>query len=97
MLWHFQYTKLRGQGKPTALLSANINGLSASPPAGNTLMEHWAGKRKAESKQKAESTLRKAESRAVDLPGPEAECYSVECHVLRVVAPNRMRAHSFKK
>jgi len=34
-----------GPGKLTALLSANVNVLSAfrrSPPAGNTLMYHWA-------------------------------------------------------
>jgi hypothetical protein len=46
----------KGQGKLTALLSANINVLSTninvlstfrhSPPDGNTLMSHWGGKRK---------------------------------------------------
>jgi hypothetical protein len=41
-----------GQGKSTALLSANVNVLSAFccltppyPPAGNTLTQHWGGKR----------------------------------------------------
>ncbi len=71
---------IRGQCKFMALLSTNINVLSAfrcSLPAGNKLTSHWGGKqkhanvpmgRKAESG--AERPLRKAESRAVDLPGP---------------------------
>ncbi len=69
-----------GQGKLMALLSANVNVLSAfrrSLPAGNTLMSHWGRKRKhanvtlgQKAKVGAERPLRKAESRAVDLPGP---------------------------
>jgi hypothetical protein len=53
----------KGQGKLTALLSANVNVLSAfchSPPAGNMPMSHWGRKRK-----HANVTLgRKAESGA---------------------------------
>jgi hypothetical protein len=69
-----------GQGKLTALLSANVTVLSAfsrSPPAGNTLTSHWGRKQKQANVtlgQKAEAgadrPLRKAKSRAVDLPGP---------------------------
>ncbi len=69
-----------GQGKLTAVLSANVNVLSAfrrSQPAGNTLTSHWGGKQKhanVKLGQKAEAgadrLLQKAESRAVDLPRP---------------------------
>jgi hypothetical protein len=69
---------MRGRGKLTALLSANVNVLSAfRHSGGNTLMSHWGRKRKHANVtlgQKAESgaerPLQKAESRAVDLPGP---------------------------
>jgi hypothetical protein len=54
-----------GQGKSTAPISTNINVLSAfcrSPPAGSTQNVTLG--------RKAESPLRKAEIRAVGLPGP---------------------------
>jgi hypothetical protein len=67
-----------GQGKLMALLSANVNVLSAfcrSPPAGNMLMSHWGRKRKyanftlgQEAEGGVKRPLRKEESRAVDLP-----------------------------
>ncbi len=69
-----------GQGKLMALLSANFNVLSAfrrSPPAGNTLTSHWGGQLKHanvtlewKAESGAERPLQKAESRAVNLPGP---------------------------
>ncbi len=69
-----------GQGKLTALLSTNVNVLSAFRcflPTGNTLMSYWGGKRKhanvtlgQKAETGAERLLRKAECRAVDLPGP---------------------------
>jgi hypothetical protein len=42
------------------------------PPAGTTLTSHWGGKQKSNVTlgQKAESPLRKAESEAINLPGP---------------------------
>jgi hypothetical protein len=45
----FSSKSILGQGKLTALLSANVNVLSAfrrSPPAGNTLASHWGRKQK---------------------------------------------------
>jgi hypothetical protein len=76
----FSSKSILGQGKLTPLLSANINVLSAfrrSPPAGNTLTSHWGGKRKhanvtlgRKAEAGAERPLWKAESSAVDLPGP---------------------------
>ncbi len=55
-----------GQGKSTAPISANVNGLSAF----RLLVTCWS------SYYGAESLLRKAESRAVDLPGPlESQSY----------------------
>ncbi len=66
-----------------ALLTANVNILSAfcrSPPAGNMLTSHWGGKRKHanitlgwKAEAVAERPLRKAESRAVDLPVPKLQ------------------------
>jgi hypothetical protein len=59
----------RGQGKPTARISANVNGLSAfcyPPPAGS----------KGEAEICTESPLLKAEIRAVNLPRPHKKFYS---------------------
>ena len=76
----FSSKSILGQGKLTALLSANVNVLSAfrrSLPADNMLMSHWSRKQKHtnvtlgwKAESGAERLLRKAESRAVDLPGP---------------------------
>ena len=74
---------MQGQGKLTALLSANVNILSAnvnvlsafccSLPAGNTLTSHWGGKWK-----QANVTLgRKAEA-GVERPLRKAESRPVD-------------------
>ncbi len=63
--------KNRAQGKLTALLSANVNGLSASHLLVTRQRNIWMEMLTNIGVESVESTLRKVESRAVDLPGPE--------------------------
>ncbi len=76
------YSSLLSQGKLMALLSTNVNVLSTfcrSLADGNMLTSHWGGKQKyanvtlvRKAEAGAERPLWKAESRAIDLPGPSS-------------------------